>query len=72
VKTTAPQRISEVAEECVGEASQILALLNRLSDAESCSTGATEQELVTALRATSNALRGIRQVVELEARRAAL
>ena len=54
------------------EAALILGLLDRVSDADSFADPDTKQELQLALAATRNALMGIRQVVELETKRAGL
>lgn len=69
----APQRISAIAEDCVVETNQLVDLLNRLSDAdEQHSDEAAAQELVTAIRATRNAIVGIKGVVAAEVRRRGL
>lgn len=69
----APQRISAVAEDCVVETAELLQLLNRLSDADHLHPDEqTAQELVTAIRATRNAIVGIKGVVACEVRRRGL
>lgn len=66
----APRRISAIAEDCVKEAADLVQLLNRISDADhQLSDDFTQQELTTAIRATRNALNGIKQVVLGEVRR---
>lgn len=66
----APRRISAIAEDCVKEAADLVQLLNRLSDADQQAPDEeTEQQLVTAIRATRNALNGIKLVVRGEVQR---
>lgn len=66
----APRRISALAEDCVKEAADLVQLLNRLSDADQQAPDEeTEQQLVTAIRATRNALNGIKLVVRGEVQR---
>lgn len=66
----APRRISAIAEDCVKEAADLVQLLNRISDADhQLSDEFTQQELTTAIRATRNAINGIKQVVLAEVRR---
>lgn len=72
MKTTARQCISDIAEDCIDEASQIQGLLDELSDSEQIHPLKEWDELFSALRATSDALRGIRGVLELEVERASL
>lgn len=69
----APQRISAIAEDCVVETNQLVDLLNRLSDADEIHPDEqSAQELVTAMRATRNAIVGIKGVVASEVRRRGL
>lgn len=72
MQTLTPQPVSDLACGCVQEAALILGLLDRVSDADSFADPDTKQELQLALAATRNALMGIRQVVELETKRAGL
>lgn len=66
----APRRISAIAEDCVKEAADLVQLLNRISDADhQLPDESTQQELTTAIRATRNAINGIKQVVLAEVRR---
>lgn len=59
-----------MAEDCVKEAAELVQLLNRLSDADQQAPDErTEQELITAIRATRNAINGIKLVVRGEVRR---
>lgn len=70
VTSIAPRRISAHAEDCVKEAAELVQLLNRLSDADQqVPDERTEQELITAIRATRNAINGIKLVVRGEVRR---
>lgn len=63
----APRRISALAEDCVQEAAALVQLLNRLSDAgEQVCDERTQQELITAVLATRNAINGIKLVVRAE------
>lgn len=56
-----------MAEDCVKEAAELVQLLNRLSDADQqVPDERTEQELITAIRATRNAINGIKLVVRGE------
>ena len=73
MKTVAPQRISALAEECVSETAVLARLLHRASDAPELQLSEEmQQELVTALLATRNAIRGIASVVRLEVGRLGL
>lgn len=69
----APQRISEVVDEAI-EVGHVLQLnLARISDAEAQGFDeVTLAELLTAVRAIRNALRGVAEVANLEARRLGL
>ena len=69
----APQRISEIVEDCIEDTTALSALLGRLSDAD-VRLSATDAgpELLTAVRATRNAIAGIKGVVELEVQRRGL
>lgn len=69
--STAPQRISAVALDCVTHTAELLQLLNRLSDAEAelSEDERSYQELVTALFALKHAIQGIKTVASLEAGR---
>lgn len=73
VTSIAPRRISALAEDCVCEAAALVQLLNRMSDADEVLRDESDaRDLATAVRATRNAIVGIKDVVALEVRRRGL
>jgi uncharacterized protein YoxC len=72
-KTLALNGFSEAIKDCVTHTAALMQLINRLSDAQiepsASHSVADVQELTTAIRAISNAVRGVASVAQLEATR---
>lgn len=68
-KTYALQGFSEAVKDCISNTAALKQLLERLSDAESHQLSCDIDELTVAVRAISNAVRGVASVAQLEATR---
>jgi uncharacterized protein YoxC len=72
-KTLASNGFSEAIEDCVKHTAALMQLINRLSDAQidhnASHSVADIQELTTAIKAISNAVRGVASVAQIEVTR---